>query len=152
MRVSSWQNLVCYVRLQGHIYKKNWVLATGRNKNISSASWIKYCLKICRDGGSILPMSYLNAVKKLGRCMIVIRTCGSKKLKNCICQNWVKLLNVVEIKQNNEIESCLLIEYWSLSYPLASQWVSCSYTPWLWRASSVSGGGRHFGRFCSDFS
>ena len=140
MKVLSWQNVHAYGTLEQRFSLKEKVLNTWRNTTIFSAWWTEYSLKICRDGGSILPSSYLNAAKKLGRCMIVISTCGSKKSKNCICQNWVKLINVVEIEQNNKIESCLLIEFRSLSYPLASQWVSCSYTPWLWPASSsVSG-------------
>ena len=83
MKVSSWQNVHAYGTLERHFSLKEKVLATGRNGNISSALWTKYGLKICRDGGSILPSPYLNAVKKLGRCMIVIRTCGSKKSKYC---------------------------------------------------------------------
>ena len=43
-----------------------------RNKNISSAYWIKYRLKICRDGRYILPSHYLSGAKKLGRCFMII--------------------------------------------------------------------------------
>ena len=48
------------------------------------------------------------------------------------------VIGVVEIEQNNRLESDFLMEYRSSCYPLASQWVSCSYMPWLRRPSSVS--------------
>ena len=137
MKASPRQNVHAYGTLERHFSLKEKVLNTWRNTTISSAWWTKYLLKICRDGGSIIPSPYLTATNKLGRCFVIISLYGWKKSKNRICQNWVRLLNVVEIEQYNEIESCLLIEYCSLCYPLESQWVSCSYKPWLRRPCSV---------------
>ena len=150
MKESSRQNVHAYGTLERPFSLKEKVLNTWRKWQHFFRLWTEYRLKICRDGGSIIPSPYLTATNKLGRCFVIISSYGWKKSKNRKFWKSVLVLHLVEIEQYNEIGSCLLIEYRSLCYPLAFKWVSCSYTPWLWRASSVSGGGRHFGRFCAD--